>query len=62
MRKWAYQELRINHGELIAKCNELGAQGWELCGEIQFIRGGYSYPEHAGRYIFKRPGDVIERF
>lgn len=61
LRKWAYQKLIIPHNDLITKCNELGVRGWELTGIIYSVRQGYS-DESSYHCIFKRPGDVIERF
>lgn len=59
LRKWAYWTGYIRNDEFVATIREMGDQGWELCSmsELQWHSGvSKCY------CVFKRPGDVIERF
>jgi len=32
MRKWQYQNLALNHKDSMKRLNDLGQEGWEVCG------------------------------
>lgn len=59
---WEYETLRPPREETNkeaadpkAQLNELGAQGWELAGTVDYTGGGTKY------LLFKRPADGTDR-
>lgn len=60
-RRWEYETLRPPRestkkeaADPKAQLNELGEEGWELAGTVEYTGGGTKF------LVFKRPGDADE--